>query len=334
MVDSDGGFRVTIEQEKPHQDGKIELGNHSDRLSDLTGQPTPESFPISFFELQDGQVTLEQVRVLHFFIQEYRNKAAILRNRPYLFDKYIKKYESTQNPTDAQNLKTKATENLGILKELDFITGEAEELLDVLGPVLVAIEGDQAPMIAAEERQRRVDDAKKEIQELEAERAQIEEAMSSDRTDSQNARYAYTSKRIDELKVILKTYQVPPQEVAVQKQVMKNAQLKSLLLQREETGDTSRDQEIQELQGEVLLLEDMLADYDAFVEREMQKPVRTAEAQRLRDLTLDLQLAVAEYQGPLIPGVNVIVPDRVAMVTLLKHPVVAQLMPELAGAVA
>lgn len=338
MVDNEPRPRRDADREADHHDGKIEVGNHSGRLSELTGVPTPEYFPTSFFELQDGQVTLEQIRVLHFFVQECRNKEAVVRNKPFILKRYIERYEADKTDLQAAlSIKEKATENRQSIDDLDYILGEAQELLAVLNRVNDQIDSGRGPIVSPEDRQAAISEATQELDSLQAEYDEIKSLQSDQRTEAQKKRYSYSSFRFDELQSIIKAYSVPSQLAAEQLRSIRTSELKSLLAKRDTFADESAvtdqvpanlDAQIQELQQTVDMLNEALTDYEGFVAREMAKPILSVEAQRLQTLLRDLKIVLAEYKGPLIEGVSVQVPDRVALVSVLKSQTVKELIPE------
>ncbi|MBW7944841.1 hypothetical protein H3C70_05600 [Patescibacteria group bacterium] len=319
MVDSERTSPQDIQEDTRH-DGQIELGSHTDRLSELTGQPVPERIPVSFFELQDGQVTREQIRVLGFFVQEYLNVISAPLSKEPLFQRAVEKILSSE----AASFYTRFVEMTKTLQQLldraDHFTGEAEELMEVLDRVAAQIQEGEVPLVSPEERTQLLTQCMRQQAELQAEADDLETKKSTPEglTEEDKQRRQMLGARLNELTPLINYYKVFTRE-ELQEEVDNLIEDQKDLAQKvadgygpkyaERLADTRRDLEI---------TRQRLENYEAYVQEQQTAPIPSAETTDFLSFHTTLRKEITRFKGSTQPGARP--GTRARVVDLLSLP--------------
>lgn len=302
MVDTEGSRPQTKENDARH-DGVIDIGNHIGRLAEITRQPVPESFPVDFFALKEGRATLEQVRVIHLFVQEYRNKIAVPGTKNYLLEALAQRV-SSGSESFRPRLEQVVSDTNTILTEVDQMTTEAEELLEAMQAGLQQVYDGDAQTLLPDTRDQLIKALTEEQTFLTEKKNVIDPIPGSERSDDQRADYAYYTERLQELDWMLAHYTLPDLHRLNQMAIVIGQDLESWQVKAKETPITQYQRQVADLTQEYEDVRWKVDHYQEFIEQERQKPLLPAETAQYVYLAQQLREAVQGYSVPQEEGIS------------------------------
>lgn len=275
----------------------IDLGNHLGRLEDLTGRAEASQVPVAFFELREGGFVLEQLRVVDFFLQEYRNRVSevpsTVSNLSFLLDKL------NQRPELKAKIAEKLVEANQKLALVDRMTAEVAELLAVLEPAVLTLQHGGAKLLPAADREQREADLRSQAERLQGELAPLEAVPFAEVLDEQRQQITHLRAQLNEIRQELSYYQLPAAETFRQQRIAAEANLNSARARLAVATSP-------ELLAEIQLWEDQLAtliaptdDYDGYVQRVRQQPVLPYPTHQMIHFSGELRRQLENYRGPL-----------------------------------
>lgn len=303
MVDSERTSPQDTQEDSRH-DGQIELGSHTDRLSELTGQPVPERIPVSFFELQDGRVTREQIRVLFFFVQEYLNVIAAPLSKEPLFQRAIEKILSSEAASFYTRFVEMAKTTQGLLERADHFTGEAEELMEVLDRVAAQIQAGEVRMVSPEERTQLLAQLIEQQEGLKKTAADF--AEKKDSPDGLTAEEKRQQKQVEaelsELVPLINYYKVFTRE-ELEKEVDNLIEdQKDLAIKVADGYGPKYAERLAETRRDLEITRQRLRNYEAYVQEQQTLPIPSAETMDFLSFHTTLHKEITRFKGSTQPG--------------------------------
>jgi|GEM_PF-3122543 len=284
------------QSEDVHHDGFIDLGGHAGHLKEKYGITLPDKLPVTFFEMTDGQPSLDQVHVLDYFGQEVRN----VISTPISAEDVLTRLADKIKTSDADTFRVRFAERVNSIADTtnkaDEAVGEATELLSALSEVIGKIKAKDVPLISPQERQDLVVSLEQQLKLLKALQGRLKGLEASGTiSEEQHALLLQIPRQLTEIPLLLDHYRIlnkaeieqdlhylADELEDVQEKVSRNPSRKNML-------------KLSEVKGSIDLSRKRVENYELYVQEQQTEPIISAEMAMLVSKFDLLKAGIEEY---------------------------------------
>lgn len=299
MVDNDINSH-NVGNDVSHKDGFIDLGGHGSHIREQLRVDVPDKVPLSFFEMTDGRPTMDQARVMNYFVQQCRNAIAIPMVSEYTLSRLAGKIQTSEAESFRVKFNEAVVKAKGQFDQAEFSIGEAEELLLGLEKTIQKIKAKDVPLVTPEERQFILSELLTQQASLKAalDKLNIQEQLS----EQDKQKRTQLSHSLSETTTVIEYYKIySKQEIQLEFDTLRKE--KQTLMEKIARDPSRKNKyQLEETNLDIDIAQQRLTDYEGYVHEQQTTSIISVEMEMvLRQEKLLLQ-GISEFTEPEVPG--------------------------------